>query len=53
MVAVGLFLPLLGWSLLGFILLDTAVGMAKRRRIRQTAMSEADGMATSASRDMQ
>ena len=38
---------------MGFILLDTGVGMAKRRRIRQTAMSEADGMATSASRDMQ
>jgi uncharacterized iron-regulated membrane protein len=53
MVALGLFLPLLGWSLLGFILLDTAVGMAKRRRIRQAAMSEADGMATFASRDMQ
>jgi len=26
MVAVGLVLPLLGWSLLAFVLLDTAVG---------------------------
>lgn len=31
-VLLGLALPLLGWSLLGFILLDTAVGEAKRRR---------------------
>lgn len=32
MVLVGMFLPLLGWSLLAFILLDTAIGEAKRRR---------------------
>ena len=32
MVLLGLALPLLGWSLLGFILLDTAIGEAKRRR---------------------
>jgi uncharacterized iron-regulated membrane protein len=32
MVLVGMFLPLLGWSLLAFILLDAAIGEAKRRR---------------------
>ncbi|HKS02951.1 MAG TPA: PepSY domain-containing protein, partial [Arthrobacter sp.] len=32
MVAVGMFLPLLGWSLLAFILLDTVIGEAKCRR---------------------
>jgi hypothetical protein len=32
MVLVGMFLPLLGWSLLAFILLDTAVAEAWRRR---------------------
>jgi uncharacterized iron-regulated membrane protein len=32
MVLLGFFLPLLGWSLLAFILLDTAIGAAKRRR---------------------
>ncbi|MFE4544780.1 PepSY-associated TM helix domain-containing protein [Arthrobacter sp. NPDC056727] len=32
MLLVGMFLPLLGWSLLAFILLDTAIGEAKRRR---------------------
>jgi uncharacterized iron-regulated membrane protein len=32
MVLVGMFLPLLGWSLLAFILLDTAVAEARRRR---------------------
>ncbi|MFJ5700540.1 PepSY-associated TM helix domain-containing protein [Arthrobacter sp. NPDC093139] len=32
MVILGLFLPLLGWSLLGFILLDAAIAAAKRRR---------------------
>ncbi len=32
MVAVGLFLPLLGWSLLAFVLLDTAVGYLRGRR---------------------
>lgn len=32
MVAVGLFLPLLGWSLLTFTALDTAIGAANRRR---------------------
>jgi uncharacterized iron-regulated membrane protein len=32
MVLVGLSVPLLGWSLLGFVLLDTATGEAKRRR---------------------
>lgn len=32
MVLLGLALPLLGWSLLGFILLDTAIGEVKRRR---------------------
>ena len=31
-VLLGLAVPLLGWSLLGFILLDTAIGEAKRRR---------------------
>jgi uncharacterized iron-regulated membrane protein len=35
MVLVGLFLPLLGWSLLGFVLLDTAIAAAKRRRRRE------------------
>ena len=34
MVLLGLALPLLGWSLLGFILLDTAIGETKRRRNR-------------------
>ena len=34
MVALGLFLPLLGWSLLAFVILDTAVGAAKGRRRR-------------------
>jgi hypothetical protein len=32
MVLVGMFLPLLGWSLLAFILLDAAIGEATRRR---------------------
>ncbi|MFE4195563.1 PepSY-associated TM helix domain-containing protein [Paenarthrobacter sp. NPDC056912] len=32
MVAVGFFLPLLGWSLLVFVALDAMVGEAKRRR---------------------
>ncbi|MFE4834798.1 PepSY-associated TM helix domain-containing protein [Arthrobacter sp. NPDC056691] len=32
MVLVGMFLPLLGWSLLVFILLDTAIAEARRRR---------------------
>jgi uncharacterized iron-regulated membrane protein len=32
MVLVGIFLPLLGWSLLAFILLDAAIGEAMRRR---------------------
>ncbi|MFP3462042.1 PepSY-associated TM helix domain-containing protein [Arthrobacter globiformis] len=32
MVLVGMFLPLLGWSLLAFILLDTAIAGARRRR---------------------
>jgi uncharacterized iron-regulated membrane protein len=32
MVLVGMFLPLLGWSLLAFILLDTAIAEAKYRR---------------------
>jgi hypothetical protein len=30
--AVGWFLPLLGLSLLGFLLVDTAIGVAKARR---------------------
>ena len=34
MVLLGLAFPLLGWSLLGFILLDTVIGEAKRRRTR-------------------
>jgi uncharacterized iron-regulated membrane protein len=34
MVLVGMFLPLLGWSLLGFILLDAAIAEAKHRRRR-------------------
>jgi uncharacterized iron-regulated membrane protein len=37
MVAVGLFLPLLGWSLLAFIALDTVLATVKRRRNRQSA----------------
>ena len=37
MVAVGLFLPLLGWSLLAFLLLDTAIGSVKRRRRARAA----------------
>ncbi|MFC7848543.1 PepSY-associated TM helix domain-containing protein [Arthrobacter sp. NPDC057388] len=32
MVLVGMFLPLLGWSLLAFILVDTVIGEAMRRR---------------------
>jgi uncharacterized iron-regulated membrane protein len=40
MVLVGLSLPVLGWSLLGFILLDTAIGEAKRRRARAAARQE-------------
>jgi hypothetical protein len=28
----GMFLPLLGWSLIAFILLDTTVAEARRRR---------------------
>jgi uncharacterized iron-regulated membrane protein len=32
MVLVGMFLPLLGWSLLAFLLVDAAIGEAKRRR---------------------
>jgi uncharacterized iron-regulated membrane protein len=31
MVVLGLLVPLLGWSLLAFIILDTAIGTAKRR----------------------
>jgi hypothetical protein len=34
MVAVGLFLPLLGWSLLAFIVLDTVLATVNRRRAR-------------------
>lgn len=41
MVALGLLLPLLGWSLLAFIILDTAIGAAKRRRGRPSATSPA------------
>jgi uncharacterized iron-regulated membrane protein len=37
MVAVGLFLPLLGWSLLAFIVLDTVMATVKRRRNRPAA----------------
>ncbi len=37
MVAVGLFLPLLGWSLLAFLILDTAIGAVKRRRRARAA----------------
>lgn len=40
MVLLGLAFPLLGWSLLGFILLDTAIGEAKRRRTRPPARTE-------------
>jgi len=40
MVLVGMFLPLLGWSLLVFILLDTAVAEAKRRRRPLEASAE-------------
>jgi len=40
MVLVGMFLPLLGWSLLAFILLDTAVAEAKRRRRPLEASAE-------------
>ncbi len=36
MVAVGLFLPLLGWSLLVFIVLDTVVGEVRRHHGRPT-----------------
>ncbi|OFI36514.1 peptidase [Arthrobacter sp. SW1] len=32
MVAVGIFLPLLGWSLLAFVALDCVLGLIKRRR---------------------
>lgn len=32
MVTLGILLPLLGWSLLAFIVLDTAIGTVKRRR---------------------
>jgi uncharacterized iron-regulated membrane protein len=42
MVALGLFLPLLGWSLLAFITLDTAIGTGQqRRRTRLVASSPA------------
>lgn len=34
MVLLGLAVPLLGWSLLGFVLLDTAIGEIKRHRVR-------------------
>ncbi|MBB6404767.1 PepSY domain-containing protein [Arthrobacter sp. AZCC_0090] len=37
MVALGLLLPLLGWSLLAFIILDTVIGVVKRRRSRLSA----------------
>jgi uncharacterized iron-regulated membrane protein len=37
MVALGLLLPLLGWSLLAFIALDTAIGTAKQHRNRPSA----------------
>ena len=37
MVAVGLFLPLLGWSLVAFVILDTAIGAVKRRRRARAA----------------
>jgi uncharacterized iron-regulated membrane protein len=37
MVLLGLFLPLLGWSLLGFILLDTAIGAILRLRPHTSA----------------
>lgn len=40
MVLLGLTFPLLGWSLLGFILLDTAIGEAKRRRTRPPVRTE-------------
>lgn len=39
MVAVGLFLPLLGWSLLVFIFIDTIIGMYKQRRKLATDMT--------------
>lgn len=42
MVLVGMFLPLLGWSLLAFILLDTAIGEAKRRRRASEAAASED-----------
>jgi hypothetical protein len=32
MVAVGFFLPLLGYSLLAFVVLDTIISAAKRKR---------------------
>lgn len=37
MVALGLFLPLLGWSLLAFTTLDTVLATVKRRRNRRPA----------------
>lgn len=40
MVILGLFLPLLGWSLLGFILLDTATGAILLRRRRTAAQRQ-------------
>lgn len=36
-VAVGLFLPLLGWSLLAFVVLDALLGFIKRRRAGKVA----------------
>ena len=41
MVLVGMFLPLLGWSLLAFILLDAAIAEARRRRRRLEPEPEA------------
>ncbi|HYH76106.1 MAG TPA: PepSY domain-containing protein [Arthrobacter sp.] len=41
MVAVGLFLPLLGWSLLAFIVVDTMLATVKRRRNRPVAAAPA------------
>jgi uncharacterized iron-regulated membrane protein len=43
MVLVGMFLPLLGWSLLAFVLLDAAIGEARRRRRSPQPAAEVAG----------
>lgn len=38
-VAVGLFLPLVGWTLVGFLALDVALSLIARRRARESAVA--------------